>query len=68
MATEHVKLGHIKKPAANKSKVLSETRLDEPIELEPNKLVELRSDMQRTRTGLQEGNHLPFRNVVKVRR
>jgi hypothetical protein len=58
MATEHVELGKIKKPVENKVSPLSETSLDEPIELEPNKLVEIYSDMGRTRTGIQNSEYV----------
>jgi hypothetical protein len=58
MATEQVKIGRIKKPAKDKVSALSETSLDEPIELESNKLVEIYSDMGRTRTGIQNSEYV----------
>jgi hypothetical protein len=55
MATEHVPLGKIEKPCDDKNSALSKTSLDEPIELESNKQIEIYSDMRRTRTGIQNG-------------
>jgi hypothetical protein len=66
MATEHVKLGHIKKPVEGKHPAYSQTSLDEPIELESNAQVEIYSDMGRTRTGIREGTHYSYRNKVKT--
>lgn len=56
MATERVKLGHIKKPIKDKVSALSMTSVDEPIELKPNSQIEIYSSMARYRTGIQEGS------------
>lgn len=56
MATEHVKLGHIRKPKENKVSSLSKTEDDEPIKHGETAQVEAYSSMDRYRTGIQEGS------------
>ena len=52
MGSELIPPGDVKKPEESKVSALTETSEDEPIELEPDKQIEIYSDMGRTRTGI----------------
>jgi hypothetical protein len=58
MATEHVKIAKIKKPCENKNSPLSETNIDHPLPHGENAQIEIYSDMRRTRTGIQNCEHV----------
>jgi len=56
--SEHVPIADIRKPDDRKKTSLSKQSVDEPIEAEPTKLVEIYSDMGRTRTGIQNSEYV----------
>ena len=56
MASEMVPIADIKNPEKDKTTALSSTSNDQPIVLEPNKQIEIYSDMGRTRTGIQDSH------------